>query len=91
LPDGIFSNKKSQFGKSLDGLLMEDMFTAIWLILRPFGLYCGQLVYFTVIWYFSVLVPMLYQEKSGSPGRPKFDGGSILAARFSQNGDFELK
>jgi hypothetical protein len=25
LPDGIFSNKKSQFGKILEGLEMEDV------------------------------------------------------------------
>jgi hypothetical protein len=26
-------------------------FTAIWSILRLFGLFCGNLVYFTAIWY----------------------------------------
>jgi hypothetical protein len=35
LPDGIFSNQKSQFGKLLEGLAMEDVgiFIAIWYIL----------------------------------------------------------
>jgi hypothetical protein len=36
LPDGLFSNKKSQFGKILEGLRLEKMFTyfmAIWNIL----------------------------------------------------------
>jgi hypothetical protein len=39
LPDGIFSNQKFQFGKILEGLLMEDVgiFMAIWPILRSFG------------------------------------------------------
>jgi hypothetical protein len=49
LPDGIFSNQKSQFGKILKGLAMEDV-----------GIFYGQLVYlfyghfvyFVVIWYF---------------------------------------
>jgi hypothetical protein len=53
-------------------------FTAIWSILRPFGIFYGHLVYFMVIWYIlwsfgifnSHLVNircifcMLYQEKS---------------------------
>jgi hypothetical protein len=59
LPDGIFSNRKSQFGYILEGLAMEDVgiFLAIWSILRQFGLFYGNLVYFVVIWYiFTVLV-----------------------------------
>jgi hypothetical protein len=40
LPDGIFSNQKSHFGKSLAGFAMEDV-----------GLFCCHLVYFTTIWY----------------------------------------
>jgi hypothetical protein len=56
LPDGIFSNKKSRFGVILDGLAMEDVgifcghlvsFTAIWYILKPFGLFYGYLLYFS--------------------------------------------
>jgi hypothetical protein len=38
---------------------MEDVgiFLAIWSILRQFGLFYGNLVYFVVIWYiFTVLV-----------------------------------
>jgi hypothetical protein len=38
---------------------------AVWSILRPFGIFCGHVVYFMV--YFSCF-GMLYQEKSGNPG-----------------------
>jgi hypothetical protein len=46
LPDGLFSIQKSQFGKILEGLRMEnagilyrqlEYFTVIWNILWPFG------------------------------------------------------
>jgi hypothetical protein len=55
LPDGIFSNKKSQFGKILEGLAMEDVaifygrlvnFPAIFPIF-PCGL-------FYILWPFSI-------------------------------------
>jgi hypothetical protein len=48
LPDGKFSNQKAQFGLS-----MEDVgkFIGHWCILWPFGVFCGHLVYFVVIWY----------------------------------------
>jgi hypothetical protein len=38
LPDGIFSDQKSQFGQILDGLAMKDV-----------GIFYGYLVYFTAI------------------------------------------
>jgi hypothetical protein len=69
LPDGLFSNQKSQFGSILEGLEIENLgifydhlvyFTAIGNILRPFGLFCGHLVYFPRF-------GMLYDEKSGNP------------------------
>jgi hypothetical protein len=46
LPDGIFSDQKSQFGQILEGLRIENVgicyghwayFTAIWCILWQFG------------------------------------------------------
>jgi hypothetical protein len=40
----------------------------IWSILRPFGIFRGNLVYFVVIWYIFLRVGILYQEKSGNPG-----------------------
>jgi hypothetical protein len=40
LPDGIFSNQISQFGKILEGLAMEDV-----------GTFYGDWVLFKVIWY----------------------------------------
>jgi hypothetical protein len=39
LPDGIFTNKKSQLGSILEGLAMENV-----------GIFYGNLVYFTAIW-----------------------------------------
>jgi hypothetical protein len=55
LPDGLFSNQKSRFGKNFEGLGMENVgmfydhleyFTAIWYNLGPFGIFCSHLVYF---------------------------------------------
>jgi hypothetical protein len=55
LPDGLFSNQKSQFWLNLEGLRMGNVvilyhqleyFTAIWYNLWPFGVACGRLVYF---------------------------------------------
>jgi hypothetical protein len=40
LPDGLFSNQKSQFGEILEDLRMESA-----------GIFFGHLEYFTVIWY----------------------------------------
>jgi hypothetical protein len=37
----------------------------IWSILLPFGIFCGHLGHFKVIWY--SFLGMLYQEKSGIP------------------------
>jgi hypothetical protein len=59
LPDDFFSNQKSQFEQILEGLRRENVeifyghleyFTAIWNILRPFGIFYGHLEYFTAIW-----------------------------------------
>jgi hypothetical protein len=58
LPDGIFSNQKSQFGKVLEGLAMEDVslfyanlayFKAICYILKPFGILCGHFGLFSQV------------------------------------------
>jgi hypothetical protein len=69
MPDGLFSNQKSQFGKILDGLVMENVgvfyvhlvyFTSFGNILCPFGIFCGHLVYFVVISYSFPHFGMLY-------------------------------
>jgi hypothetical protein len=44
-------------------------FMDIWSILRPFYIFRGNLVYFVVIWYIFPGFGLLYQEKSGTPGR----------------------
>jgi hypothetical protein len=69
LPDGLFSNQKSTFVYTLEGLAMEDVgifyghlvhYTVFCYILRNFGIVCGNLVYFSGF-------GILYQEKSGNP------------------------
>jgi hypothetical protein len=40
LPDGLFSNQKSKFGKILEGLAMEDV-----------GIFYVHLVHFTILCY----------------------------------------
>jgi hypothetical protein len=70
LPDGIFSNPKSQVGSILEGLAIEDAgvfygllvnFPAIWYIL-------GHFCKFMVIWFIFPRFGILYHEKSGNPG-----------------------
>jgi hypothetical protein len=60
LPDGLFSNQKSQFGYILGGFGMENVdifydfwehFTAILSNLWHFGIVCSHLVYFFPFWY----------------------------------------
>jgi hypothetical protein len=57
LPDGIFSNQKSQFGKILECLVIRDVVKCYW----PFLYFTAFLVYFPHL-------GMLYQQKSGNPG-----------------------
>jgi hypothetical protein len=42
---------------------------AVWNIGQAFGTSYGQLVHFVVIWHIFPGFRMLYQEKSGNPGR----------------------
>jgi hypothetical protein len=69
LPDGIFSNQKSQLGPILEGLRLEIVglfhghfkyFTAIWYILWPFGTVVA-------IWNTFPHFGTLCRGKSGSP------------------------
>jgi hypothetical protein len=69
LPDGIFSDQKSPFGRILEGPGMENVgifyghfeyLTALWYIVWPFVTFCDHTVYFS---HFG----MLYQKKSGNP------------------------
>jgi hypothetical protein len=46
---------------------MLEYFMAIGSTLRQFGIFCGHLVYFMVIWYIFPRLGILYQEKSGNP------------------------
>jgi hypothetical protein len=61
LPDGLFSNQKSNLGKFGMALYWKmlihifyghfEYFTDIWDILRPFGTICVHLVHFFRFWY----------------------------------------
>jgi hypothetical protein len=60
LPDGIFSNQKSQFGQILEGLGMKKdgiffghlkYITAIWYIFWPFGNLLAVWHLFPPFWY----------------------------------------
>jgi hypothetical protein len=66
LPDGIFSDQKSQFGKFLEGLAIEH---AGILYGHYLGLFYGHLVYYEVIWHIFPILGILYGEKSGNPVR----------------------
>jgi hypothetical protein len=70
LPDGLFSDHKSQFWFIFVGLGMENLeifyghfgiFKSIRCSLPPFGTFCGILVYIFPLWYVE-------QEQSGNPG-----------------------
>jgi hypothetical protein len=70
LPDGLVSNQKSQFGYVLEGVAIEKIAVfydqSVFMLLEIFY---GHLVYFVVIWYIFPCFSILYQEKSGNPGR----------------------
>jgi hypothetical protein len=66
LPDGLFSNQKSQFGKILEGFGMERIailfghlkyITALWYILWPF-------VNLVAIWYFTPVLVHCVKKKN---------------------------
>jgi hypothetical protein len=69
LPDGFFSNQKSQFGKFWSALdwKMLIYFMAIWNILQTFGIFYDLLVHFVFIWYILSCFGIMHQEKSGNP------------------------
>jgi hypothetical protein len=59
LPDGIFSDQKSQFGQSLEFLAMKDVgnwqFRLLYgqLVLWSFGIFSSYLVYVHILWSFG--------------------------------------
>jgi hypothetical protein len=70
LPDGLFSNQKSQFGNTFQGIRLENVeifygrlehFMNIRDILPTFGTFCVHLVHFSSF-------GIMHQEKSGNPG-----------------------
>jgi hypothetical protein len=61
--------------------MMVVYFMAILSILWPFGIFCGHLVYFMVIWNIFSQFGMLYQEKSGNPAQNSYLVRNILAYR----------
>jgi hypothetical protein len=77
LPDGLFSNQKSQFWENFQGLRLKNIdIPIIW----PFETFYGytryfyeHLVNFVFIWYIFSSFGIMHQEKSGNPdiGREK--------------------
>jgi hypothetical protein len=70
LPDGIFSDQKSQrvnFGGPCNGRCWYIYVIGIWYILRPFDIFYGHLVYFVLTWYVFPRFGILNQQKSGNP------------------------
>jgi hypothetical protein len=73
-----FQTKYPNLGKFWRALQWKMLayFVVIWSILLPFGIFGCHLVYLVAIWYilwlFGIFPPffgMLYQLKSGNPGR----------------------
>jgi hypothetical protein len=65
-------------------------FMAIWFILWLFGLFYGYLVYFIIIWYIFHHFCLLYQEKSGNPGKKLSCRFNELWFDFRENQTFQM-
>jgi hypothetical protein len=71
LPDGLFSNQKSKFGRALEWkmpvffMTILECFTVIWHILWPFG-------NVVVIWFIFPRFGILCREISGNPTPASF-------------------
>jgi hypothetical protein len=75
LPDGLFKNQRSNFGK-LWTVLQWKMLVLLWPslpILPPNGIFNGHLVHFVVIWYiffpFWYVVPIKIWQPWAHSGR----------------------
>jgi hypothetical protein len=79
LPDGFFSNQKSQFGYISEGLAMEDVgkFYGKLVNFRPCGIFYGHFAYFPPVWYI-LHFGVFYQEKSGKPEMHHFQTNNIF-------------
>jgi hypothetical protein len=66
-----FQTKNTNLGKFWSALdwKMLIYFTAIWNILQPFGTFYEHCHNFVFIWYIFSGFGIMYQEKSGNPGR----------------------
>jgi hypothetical protein len=69
LPDGLFTNQKSQFGENFQGLRLKnvDIFKAIWNVSPIYGIFYDQSVHFVFIWYIFSGFGTIHHEKSGNP------------------------
>jgi hypothetical protein len=77
LPDGLFSNQKSQFLEMFEGLRLENVvifyrhleyFMDIWNILWTFGIIYDRLVHFVFIWYIFSGFGYHAPKTPGNPG-----------------------
>jgi hypothetical protein len=71
LPDGLFSNKKSEIGLNVEGLGMENVIMlTIWNIFSVvFDKINSRRVNFVVIWYIYPVLVCSDQGKSGNPAQ----------------------
>jgi hypothetical protein len=63
-------------------------FIVIGIISQPFGIFCGHLIYFTVVWYIFPRFGMLHLQKSGNPGaggRGRGDGSCFFPEFLAAN------
>jgi hypothetical protein len=67
LPDGLFSNQKSQFGENFHGLWLKTLIHIIsgWNVLQIYGIFYDHLVNFVFIWCIFSCLGIMHQEKSG--------------------------
>jgi hypothetical protein len=80
LPDGIFSNQRSQFLQVLECLAIRNVGTFCDHLVNfpaicPYGIFCGHLVNFPNF-------GMLFKDKSGNLG-PALFSGSLIASQMS--------
>jgi hypothetical protein len=83
LPDGLFSNQKSQDGYNFRVSFNGRCCYMVW----PFNLFHCHLVYYVAIWYILWLFGifshfgMLYQEQSGNP----VEGRGVSVSGYSND------
>jgi hypothetical protein len=91
LPDGLFSNPKSQFGQILEGLCKRSCCFILW----PFGIFYGCWGYFMIFDTFCVhlvqFFRFMHQDESGNPGwEPEFRKIDLTTMRLRSTFEIEV-